>query len=109
MQPDLGPLAGPIAQADRRFPHAGAQVEGAVLSALVARYLASPPPAQFRLIVSPLVSWIWIGGAILALGGLFALWPGVAPLTAVRRMPVRHPRAWAGPADHESPDLARQA
>jgi cytochrome c-type biogenesis protein CcmF len=109
MQPDLGPLARPIAQADRRFPHANAQVEGAVLSALVGRYLASPPPAHFRLIVSPLISWIWIGGAILALGGLFALWPGVAPLTGVRRMPVRRPQPWAGPADHESPDLARQA
>jgi cytochrome c-type biogenesis protein CcmF len=91
VQPDLTPLAPLIAQADRRFPHADARLEGAVLSALVARYVADPPPAHFRLIVSPLVSWIWIGGGILAVGGLFALWPPlrVAPLTARRRVAVR--------------------
>jgi cytochrome c biogenesis factor len=25
--------------------------------------------------VNPMVSWIWIGGAIMALGTLIALWP----------------------------------
>jgi cytochrome c-type biogenesis protein CcmF len=29
--------------------------------------------------VSPLVAWIWIGGAIFAAGGIFALWPAPAP------------------------------
>ena len=45
-------------------------------------YLAHPPPAQFRLIVSPLVMWIWIGGLIGFGGGLIALWP---PPSAIRR------------------------
>jgi cytochrome c biogenesis factor len=42
-------------------------------------------------IVSPLVSWIWIGGGMLAVGGLFALWPppAVAGLTVRRRASVR--------------------
>jgi len=29
----------------------------------------------FKVLVTPLVSWIWIGGGILVLGGLIAFWP----------------------------------
>ncbi|MFC2035234.1 heme lyase CcmF/NrfE family subunit [Chloroflexota bacterium] len=32
--------------------------------------------AAFRVLVSPLVSWIWVGGVGLILGGLIAFWPG---------------------------------
>ncbi len=50
--------------------------EGIIAIAVLARaYLQAPPPAQFRFEVSPLVMWIWIGGAIVFAGGLFALWP----------------------------------
>ena len=45
------------------------------LDGLTRSYAANPPPATFRLIVSPLVSWIWIGALIVFLGGLIALWP----------------------------------
>lgn len=31
--------------------------------------------AYFTVMVNPLVDWIWIGGVILVLGGLLALWP----------------------------------
>jgi cytochrome c-type biogenesis protein CcmF len=31
--------------------------------------------ATFRVIVSPMVSWIWIGAIITILGALFAVWP----------------------------------
>jgi cytochrome c-type biogenesis protein CcmF len=31
--------------------------------------------ATFRFFLNPGVTWLWIGGAIMALGGLFALWP----------------------------------
>ena len=34
-----------------------------------------PPPAKFRLIVSPMVISIWIGALIACLGGLIAFWP----------------------------------
>jgi cytochrome c-type biogenesis protein CcmF len=33
---------------------------------------------------SPLVSWIWIGGAIVLLGALIAIWP--SPETRLRRV-----------------------
>ena len=46
-----------------------------VLDGLTRSYAANPPPATFRLIVSPLVSWIWIGALIVFMGGLIALWP----------------------------------
>jgi cytochrome c-type biogenesis protein CcmF len=29
----------------------------------------------FKVLVNPLVSWIWIGGGVLVLGGLIAFWP----------------------------------
>ena len=42
------------------------------------------PPAAFRTIVSPLVSWIWIGGLIVLLGALVAAWP--SPEARLRRV-----------------------
>ncbi|MFB0559050.1 MAG: heme lyase CcmF/NrfE family subunit [Dehalococcoidales bacterium] len=30
----------------------------------------------FKVLVNPLVNWIWIGGGVLVLGGLLAFWPG---------------------------------
>jgi cytochrome c-type biogenesis protein CcmF len=50
-------------------------------------YLKSPPPAQFHFIVSPLVMWIWIGGLIVFIGGLIAVWP--APSTVRARAAAR--------------------
>ena len=32
--------------------------------------------AAFRVLVNPLVIWIWIGGGLLLIGGLIAFWPG---------------------------------
>jgi cytochrome c-type biogenesis protein CcmF len=31
--------------------------------------------ATLRVFVNPLVGWIWLGGAIVALGAVFAAWP----------------------------------
>jgi cytochrome c-type biogenesis protein CcmF len=62
--------------------------EGEIVLAYLARaYLQHPPPAQFHLIVSPLVMWIWIGGLISFGGALIAIWPAPG---AVRRR-VRAP------------------
>ena len=32
--------------------------------------------ATFRFFLNPGVMWLWVGGAIVALGGLLAAWPG---------------------------------
>jgi cytochrome c-type biogenesis protein CcmF len=55
-----------------------------LLGDLVSRYAEASPPAMFRLISSPLVAWIWIGGIVVFGGGLIALWP--APDAARRRV-----------------------
>jgi cytochrome c-type biogenesis protein CcmF len=52
------------------------------LGFIVKQYLKHPPPASFTLIASPLVMWIWVGGLIVLLGGLTAIWP---PPAALRR------------------------
>ncbi len=64
---------------------------------LAKQYLKSPPPAQFHFIVSPLVMWIWVGGLIVFIGGLVAVWPAPstvrARVAARARMPRRLARA----------------
>jgi len=41
--------------------------------------------ATLRVLVEPLVSWIWFGGMVVALGAIVSLWP------AARRVPRRSP------------------
>jgi cytochrome c-type biogenesis protein CcmF len=88
-QPDLSAIEPMIKDADRRFPDANAQLEGFVVSAAVNRYMRNAPVATFRLIVSPLVAWIWIGGVIAVGGAMVALWP--APRVARRRVATARP------------------
>jgi cytochrome c-type biogenesis protein CcmF len=84
VRPDLASLEGPIREADRRFSDSPGNVQALVIAALAERYRNNPPPAAFRAIVSPLVSWIWIGGAIALLGALVAAWP--SPEARLRRV-----------------------
>jgi cytochrome c-type biogenesis protein CcmF len=64
-----------------------AQQERAV-GGLIAVYRRGIFPAQFRLLISPMVTWIWVGGLVVFLGGLIALWP--APDAARRRVTARY-------------------
>jgi cytochrome c-type biogenesis protein CcmF len=98
MQPDLTSLNPFINGADRRLKKLSRNVspanaragqalgflQGLAVRAIEKRYLDHPPPAQFRINVNPLVSWIWVGGAIAAIGGLVAIWP--APEARRRRV-----------------------
>jgi cytochrome c-type biogenesis protein CcmF len=52
-------------------------------------YDAATDTAQLAVFVNPLVGWIWLGGAIVVAGGLFAAWPERRPLAA--REPRRRP------------------
>jgi cytochrome c-type biogenesis protein CcmF len=58
------------------------------LGLIVAHYIKYPPTASFTLIASPLVMWIWIGGLIVFLGGLTAIWP--APSALRSRLRARY-------------------
>jgi cytochrome c-type biogenesis protein CcmF len=42
---------------------------------LAGSYVSEASPATFKVIVDPLVTWIWIGGLISLAGALIALWP----------------------------------
>jgi cytochrome c-type biogenesis protein CcmF len=48
---------------------------GEALRRMVGVYRDSAPPATFRTLVSPLVTWIWLGALIVFAGGLICLWP----------------------------------
>jgi cytochrome c-type biogenesis protein CcmF len=84
VRPDLVSLEQPIARADRKFADSPSQVQAIVIRTLAELYRQQPPPAAFRAIVSPLVAWIWIGGAIAVFGALLAAWP--SPEARLRRV-----------------------
>jgi hypothetical protein len=67
------------AAADPRLrPVALAQIDAlqaAIAERLARSYLTDGAPAAFRVIVDPLVTWIWIGGLIALSGALIAVWP----------------------------------
>jgi cytochrome c-type biogenesis protein CcmF len=79
--PDIGALRPRIEEGDKVFSDAELSPEqrdaflGQALAGLTRSYANDPPPATFRLIVSPMVTWIWLGAILAFLGGLIALWP----------------------------------
>jgi cytochrome c-type biogenesis protein CcmF len=90
--PDTARLTPIIRQGDKVFDGPGAKLPQAqrnellakTLIGLTARYRNDTPAATFRLLVSPLVNWIWLGAIIVVLGGLVAIWP--SPRTVGRRV-----------------------
>jgi cytochrome c-type biogenesis protein CcmF len=86
IQPDIEtPALKKIIEAGNRT--LGPEEASVALLYLAREYLRHPPPAQFHFIVSPLVMWIWVGGLIVFLGGLLAVWP--APSTVRARVRAR--------------------
>jgi cytochrome c-type biogenesis protein CcmF len=51
------------------------QLQGVAAEQVAESYLSDRTPATFRIIVDPLVTWMWIGGLIALAGALIALWP----------------------------------
>jgi cytochrome c-type biogenesis protein CcmF len=106
VQPDIGALEPVIREGDAVFAQAAGglspQFEAVALAqtlrGLVDRYPAQAPSAQFRLLTSPMVTWIWLGALIVFAGGLVCLWP--APDAARRR-------ATAGMAARVARELGR--
>ncbi len=100
IDPDLTPLQPIIARGDRTFSNAvntlvrngGSQAQinqlytlrDAAINGIAARFVTHPWAADFRILVSPLASWIWLGAIIIAIGGLIEIWP--MPHGAVRRV-----------------------
>ncbi len=53
-----------------------ASLQEATAERLARAYVDNAGPAVFRVIVDPLVTWIWIGALIALTGALIAVWPG---------------------------------
>ncbi len=97
--PDVAALDGRITALDEGFvrglKQAGDAIDpqqvgaliGGALRSILKSYTDNPPPATFRVISSPMVTWIWLGGIIVFLGALTAMWP--APRGATRRADAR--------------------
>jgi cytochrome c-type biogenesis protein CcmF len=78
-----GPQSGELDTALRDYPNSAAAVATPAVRTSLAEdlyvtLLASDPETEavaLHLFVNPLVVWIWIGGAIAAIGSAFAIWP----------------------------------
>jgi cytochrome c-type biogenesis protein CcmF len=92
--PDTQRLDARVKQGDRVFSRAddaGAltasqrdELLAQALTGLTRSYANGPPPATFRVLVSPMVTWIWLGAIVVLLGALIALWP--SPRAVTRRV-----------------------
>jgi cytochrome c-type biogenesis protein CcmF len=54
-------------------------LQAATAKRIAGSYLGDDVAATFKVIVNPLVTWIWIGGLIALAGALIAIWPARAP------------------------------
>ncbi len=74
-QPDLTALDPAIERGNAQLADIPPQGQALAIIALAEEYAADPPPATFRVIVNPLVAWLWIGALIALSGAAFAIWP----------------------------------
>lgn len=56
------------------------EVQALVITTIVDSFPKQNPPARVLFIVNPMVTWLWIGGIIVLLGALTALWPSSSNL-----------------------------
>ena len=52
------------------------ELQSLAINRIAKSYLDESAPVIFKVIVDPLVTWMWIGGLISLLGALLAIWPG---------------------------------
>lgn len=118
-------IADGFSPSDPRASRRLGMLQGLAIRAVVRRYLNDTPPANFRVNVNPLITWIWVGGGIAVLGALVAVWPGLGarprPSGAfAARLPRElsrvsrsgresRPRAQVGSEARPSPAVARRA
>jgi cytochrome c-type biogenesis protein CcmF len=85
MTPDIDALKPMIDEGDEVFSNfaddpdvsaaARSEALAQILVGITESYRRNPPPTTFRVIASPLVTWIWLGAIVVFAGGLIALWP----------------------------------
>ncbi|MEI2701080.1 MAG: cytochrome c-type biogenesis CcmF C-terminal domain-containing protein [Baekduia sp.] len=90
MTPDTTRLLRAVEQGDPKLAALQGSDEyprllGVTIGALARSYVDNAPPATFRMIVSPLVRWVWIGGLLTFLGALVCLVPTGRPRDRTER------------------------
>jgi cytochrome c-type biogenesis protein CcmF len=103
VQDEALPVAQRAAQLDVAFG-----LRDQLIRDLTQRFVSHPWSAQFKLIVSPLVMWLWLGAAIAAFGGLIALWPLPPPRRRPRRLGRRPFSAAPSMPPVDSPEPVRE-
>jgi cytochrome c-type biogenesis protein CcmF len=91
-----GPQSGTLAAALRDYPNstsaiATPAVRTAVGEDLYVTLLAYDPTGgtvTLRVFLNPMVAWIWVGGGIVAIGGIFAAWPDRRRVPAAEAVPA---------------------
>jgi cytochrome c-type biogenesis protein CcmF len=102
-QPDLSVLDDDIARGNKQLAGLPPDAQGIAILALAESYAKNPPPATFRVIVNPLVVWIWIGALISLGGAMLALWPSAEARRRVQAAyKARLGKELAGPAGAKS-------
>ena len=94
-----GPQSGSLGTALRDYPNsptaiATPAVRTSLGEDLYVTLLAADPETEtvsLHVFVNPLVVWIWIGGAIVGLGAVFAIWPERALRRVTAEKPMRAP------------------
>ena len=76
-QPDLSVLTPDIKRGNNQLAGLPPAAQEFAILALIQHYVKDPPPANFRVIVNPLVGWIWIGALIALAGAVMAGWPAL--------------------------------
>jgi cytochrome c-type biogenesis protein CcmF len=75
-------------------------------------YIEEGSPATFRIIVDPLVTWMWIGGLVALAGALLALWPSrrrrgvLVPVEADARKEAKYREIRDAELDHAAGKLS---
>ncbi len=98
VQPDVSVFKEAIQRGNRLPGIERPEVQAIVITALAQSYPKLGGKATFRVIVSPMVTWIWIGALVVLAGALIALWP--APATARARVSALSAARTAARAGH---------
>jgi cytochrome c-type biogenesis protein CcmF len=71
-------VAGRVGGDPRAMARAGSgllALQSSFIREVANSYLEDPPASTFRVIVNPMVTWMWIGALIALAGALIAIWP----------------------------------
>ncbi len=82
VQPDVSVFKPAIRAGNRLKGIEKPEVQAIVITAIAQSYPRLGGKATFRVIVNPMVTWIWIGGLIVLAGALLAIWPAPDALRA---------------------------